>query len=153
MSYPVVQKRVPQKIYKEIHRNVPIVCVDVVITNGKEFLLMKRRNQPEKDTWWLPGGRVLKNELLEDAVARFLKKESGLKGKADDFLGFRELFSSPGYFPGINAHTIGFVFKVNVSANPRISLDQQHSKARWFSKINPSWHPYVKTFLKKASFT
>lgn len=152
-KYFVVRKKIPEKIYKEIHRSLPIACVDIVITNGKEFLLMKRRNQPQKGTWWLPGGRVLKNELLEDAVTRFLKKEIGLTGKTDNFLGFQELFFSPGYFPNINAHTIGFVFKVKISPNSRISFDKQHSEARWFSCIDRSWHPYVKKFLREASFT
>lgn len=139
-------------MYKEIHRNVPVVCVDIVITNGKEFLLMKRKNQPEKGRWWLPGGRVLKNESLKDAVARFLKKEAGIRRKAAHFLGFQELFFSPGYFPGINAHTIGFVFKAKISANSGIFLDEQHSEAKWFSVINRFWHPYVKRFLRRAGF-
>lgn len=151
-KYPVVREKIPIKMYKEVQRSLPIICVDVVITDGKNFLLAKRTNEPEKNKWWIPGGRLLKNELLKEAAARVLKQETGLKGNIGDFLGFQELFLSPGYFPDVTAHTIGFVFSAEVPAKSRIFLDKQHSKAEWFSKINPSWHPYVRKFLAEAGF-
>ncbi|MEK7546606.1 MAG: NUDIX domain-containing protein [Patescibacteria group bacterium] len=153
-TYKVIRKRkkIPDKIYREIRRVFPIVCVDVVITNGKKFLLAKRTNQPEKNKWWIPGGRILKNELLKDAAFRVLKQETGLRGKTAKFLVFDELFHSPGYFPGATAHNIAFVFKMNISGNKKFNLDSQNSEAKWFSKIEPSWHPYVKRFLKEAGF-
>lgn len=151
-KYTIVRKRIPEKIYREIHRSMPFIWVDVVAVSGKDFLLGKRTKQPQKGKWWFPGGRLLKNELLKDAVVRILKKEMGLKGKAEKFLGFYELFENPGYFKGINGHGIVFVFKVKTSKKSKISLDSQHSAASWFSKINPSWYPYVKKFLGEAGF-
>lgn len=151
-KFPAVGKKIPIEIYREIHRSLPVVCVDIIITDGKRFLLAKRSNEPEKNKWWMPGGRILKNELLKEAAARFLKKETGLRGKQYELLGFHEFFASPGYFPGINAHTIAFVFRVKAAGGSRIRLDGQHSEARWFSRVDKSWHPYVKRFLKKAGF-
>ncbi len=145
-------KKIPEKVYREIRRQMPIVCIDVVITDGKKFLLGKRKNQPEKGKWWIPGGRILKNESLQDAAKRVLRQETGLKAKSMKFLGFDELLHSPGYFTGMTAHNIAFVFEAKIGANAKVKLDSQNSKARWFSKINPSWHPYAKKFLKKAGF-
>ncbi len=148
--YKPVKKKIPEKIYRKIRRSMPLVCVDVVITDGKSFLLAKRTNEPEKNKWWIPGGRLLKNELLKEAAGRLLKQETGLKGKIDELLGFDEIFHSPGYFPGTTAHNVAFIFKANVSRNGKLKLDKQNSDAKWFSKINSSWHPYVKKFLREA---
>ena len=152
IRYSVVHKKIPVKIYKEIHRSLPIVCADLVVTDGKRFFLVKRKNKPEAGKWWFPGGRVFKNELLKEAALRFLKRETGLNVGAAKPLGFHEYFAAPGYFPGTNAHTISFVFTVKVSENSKFRLDEQSSGAKWFSRINPAWHPYLKKFLKEAGF-
>ncbi len=151
--YPLVHKKIPEKIYKEIHRSLPLVCVDIAVTDGSgRFLLVKRTNDPEAGQWWFPGGRILKNELLREAALRFLERETGLRGSVSALLGFHEYFAAPGYFPGMNAHTIAFVFTVNVKRNSTFRLDSQSSDAQWFSKINPVWDPYVRRFLKEAGF-
>lgn len=67
-------------------------------------------------------------------------------------MGFYEYFASPGYFTGINAHTIPFVFKAKVSRKAKVNLDKQSSDAKWFSKIEPSLHQYPKKFLKESGF-
>ncbi|MBI4085855.1 MAG: NUDIX domain-containing protein [Candidatus Liptonbacteria bacterium] len=149
-KYSVVRKRIPEKIYKEIHRSLPIVCTDLVVTDGKRFFLVRRKNKPEAGRWWFPGGRIFKNELLKNAALRFLKRETGLKGSKPSLLGFYEYFATPGYFPRISSHTVIFVFKIKASSNLKFRLDRQSSAAKWFSRINPAWHPYIKTFLRKA---
>ena len=39
---------------------------------------MLRNNEPTKDEWFTPGGRILYGETLETAVHRALKEEKGL---------------------------------------------------------------------------
>lgn len=151
-KFPVVRKKISEKIYKEIHRNLPIVCVDLVVTDGKKFFLAKRTNEPEKGKWWFLGGRVLKNEKLKEAVIRSLKREMGIGGKIEKFLGFHEFFLAKGYFPGMNSHMVPFLFRIKVDGKKGFRLDQQSSAGKWFSKIDPKWHPYLKKFLREAGF-
>lgn len=151
-TYPVIRKKIPEKTYREIRRSFPLVCVDVVIADGKKFLLAKRTNQPEKGKWWIPGGRILKNEFLKDAAVRLLKQETGLKAQSIQFIGFDELLHAPGYFPGTTAHNVAFVFKAKIAPRGKFKLDSQNSDGKWFSKIDRSWHPYVKKFLREAGF-
>jgi 8-oxo-dGTP diphosphatase len=59
------------------------VAVDAVVFgyNSKEglsLLLIKRDVEPFKNSWALPGGLVLDDEPLEDAVQRELKEEAGI---------------------------------------------------------------------------
>jgi 8-oxo-dGTP diphosphatase len=59
------------------------VSVDAVVfgydqEQGISVLLIKRRNEPFQKMWALPGGLVLNNESLDDAVNRELKEEAGI---------------------------------------------------------------------------
>jgi len=62
----------------------PSVTVDIVLFSFSRrelrVLLIKRNRDPFKNHWALPGGFVNKNERLEDAAARELFEETGLKG-------------------------------------------------------------------------
>jgi len=149
----VITAKVPEKLYREIHKYVPLPCVDIVVVAGKEFLLVKRKNKPEQDKWWLVGGRVLKNERLAEAALRKLKQETGLNGRVGKFLGIYEYFSKVGYFPGMNAHMIALDFVVHVNQKDRIRLDWQSSRFRWCRKIEPDLPPYVKEFLRPCRFS
>ena len=46
--------------------------------NGLSALLIQRNIEPFKGKWGIPGGLVLENETLEQAVARELKEETGI---------------------------------------------------------------------------
>jgi 8-oxo-dGTP diphosphatase len=59
------------------------VSVDAVVfgydqEQGISVLLIKRRNEPFQKMWALPGGLVLTDESLDDAVNRELKEEAGI---------------------------------------------------------------------------
>lgn len=59
------------------------LTVDAVVFGYDEgnisVLLVKRKFEPFKDEWALPGGFVLENENLEQAVERELAEETGVK--------------------------------------------------------------------------
>ncbi|HHH80313.1 MAG TPA: NUDIX hydrolase, partial [Thermoplasmatales archaeon] len=55
----------------------PSVTVDGIVTKNNEILLIKRKNNPFKGRWSLPGGFVNYGEKVEDAVIREVKEETG----------------------------------------------------------------------------
>lgn len=61
----------------------PALTVDMLVTrvvdSKLEVLLIQRLNPPFKDCWALPGGFVDMDETLEQAAARELVEEAGLK--------------------------------------------------------------------------
>ncbi|MBU0472982.1 MAG: NUDIX hydrolase [Bacteroidetes bacterium] len=61
-------------------KNLSIDCVVFGFENNKlELLLIKRKSNPSKDSWALPGGFVLKTETLDEAAVRILEENSNVK--------------------------------------------------------------------------
>jgi 8-oxo-dGTP diphosphatase len=57
----------------------PIVGVGAVIVEDGKVLLVKRRYEPLKGHWSLPGGMVEIGETLEAALTREMVEETGLR--------------------------------------------------------------------------
>ena len=56
----------------------PLVSIDLVVINHLgQALLGKRLNKPAKDFWFVPGGRIVKNESLADSFKRLTRDELG----------------------------------------------------------------------------
>ncbi|KAA0002406.1 MAG: NUDIX hydrolase [Thermoplasmata archaeon] len=83
----------------------PRLTVDGVIIKDKKILLIKRKNEPFKGKWALPGGFVEYGETVEDAVIREIKEETGLDTKIEKLLG---VYSDPVRDP--RGHTISIVY-------------------------------------------
>lgn len=123
-------KQINQELYNQILENMPIICVDgVIINENNEVLFLKRKNEPEKNKWWFPGGRILKNELLSDAIIRKMKEELDVNVDILSYLGFTETIFDSG--PNkIQVHTINFTFLLIIK-NGCLNLDNDHSTFIW----------------------
>jgi colanic acid biosynthesis protein WcaH len=58
--------------YRMIIQSVPICTVDLVIFNPEmtQTLLFKRQNKPLQNIYFTAGGRLFKNETLENCAIR-----------------------------------------------------------------------------------
>ncbi len=56
----------------------PLVGVGGVLIKDNKILLVKRKNEPGKGLWAIPGGLVEPGETLRDAVRREVKEETNL---------------------------------------------------------------------------
>ena len=57
----------------------PYVGVGVIVFRDKEVLLIKRKKEPNKGQWSIPGGKQIIGETLADAAKRELLEETGVK--------------------------------------------------------------------------
>ncbi len=88
----------------EGHR-IPKLTVDGIVVIDGRIVLVRRKNPPFKGELALPGGFVEYGEMVEQAVKREVKEETGLATKVDRLLG---IYSDPGRDP--RGHTVSAVF-------------------------------------------
>lgn len=69
---------------QSINYENPLPAAAAVVFNDKhELLLVKRKVEPRKGDWCLPGGFAELDEVPEAACLRELKEETGLKGRIE----------------------------------------------------------------------
>lgn len=140
---------IPQELYNSIIANLPIACVDIAIVYDEAVLLVKRRDDPAKGQWWLPGGRVLKGELMRDAAIRKAKEETGVKCFAGPIIHTAETLFPDGP-NGIPIHSINSCFFMYPAGSAfKVILDEHQSGYRWIKRIEKNLHPYVVKCLQK----
>lgn len=64
---------------KRVYPDHPVVGVGALILREDKILLEKRKNEPARGKWSIPGGVVEVGESLEDAVIRETLEETGLE--------------------------------------------------------------------------
>lgn len=110
---------------------LPILCVDVLVVYSEACLLLKRKNQPAKNHWWFPGGRLHKNESIKNAAHRKCKEEVNLSAKFIGIISIEETI-----FPKVNSmncdiHTVNICCQMNVEDISCISIDANHADYLW----------------------
>jgi ADP-ribose pyrophosphatase YjhB (NUDIX family) len=137
---------IPETLYREILRVLPILCVDIVIEGpAGKYLLVKRRNEPLMGEWWTVGGRVLQGEMAEDAARRKLKEEVGLEAGAMEFIGFYENCFDCNAFEAKPYHTVSLIYKtVFREMPPAPVLDSQSSDWMWADALPAHFVDHIK---------
>lgn len=132
-------KIIEEDLYKDIIHALPILCVDLLIKNSEgKYLLHLRDNEPLKNEWWVPGGRVHKEEKIHSA-SRKCKEELGLVITSWKIVGIyedtyeRNSFNTPTIFHGVS---IVLTASKDVDEN-QIILDEQSSKWAYRKKLPP----------------
>lgn len=136
--------------FKGIIQHTPLISIDLILRNEKgEVLLGKRVNAPAKGYWFVPGGRVRKNETLDDAFVRLVKEELGIESgitRADaKFLGVYEHFYEDCVFgEDVSTHYIvlAYEFSLNeldISTSPL----QQHELYKWWLEKHDFDEPMI----------
>ena len=101
--------KMEEKHLLEIIKETPLVSVDLIIRNPSEMVLLgKRTNRPAKGYWFVPGGRIIKNETINQALKRISKVEVGLdlSAEAPSLLGAYDHIYEDNFLNviGINTH-------------------------------------------------
>jgi len=110
----------------------PAVTADIALFRetgeGLEILLIQRKKEPFEGAWALPGGFVNENEKLEDAAARELQEETGLRARKLEQFG---AFGDPGRDP--RGHTVSIAFFGEVTGKGGGAAGDDASSLRWFA--------------------
>jgi colanic acid biosynthesis protein WcaH len=139
---------IDQDLYLKIREVMPTVCVDLIVTNPNgEYLLLQRKEEPAKGLWWIPGGRIHKNESWRDAASRKSMEELGVCLELVEFVSLEESM-----FPNVNYHTVNVTVHMAYNELDNLRIDSNHSKYRWEKHILDGLHEAVVNPLKKLGF-
>ncbi|MDR9500038.1 MAG: GDP-mannose mannosyl hydrolase [Hydrogenovibrio sp.] len=124
--------------FKNLVRNAPLFAIDLVVLNDSgEILLGQRKNAPAKGDWFVPGGRVHKNEPLADAFKRISQVELGQSFEFNQAwsLGLYDHFYDDSVFgKEISTHYVNAPYLIRQQNTQQLDLPtDQHQDYRWVS--------------------
>lgn len=137
--------KLDKQTFKTVIDKTPLISIDLVVRNctGK-VLLGQRLNRPAQGFWFVPGGRILKDEPLAVAFKRLTLNELGIELEIASarYLGLYEhfypdcIFTDEGKGVAVSTHYVVNGFEVVLpSAEKQTDSDlpdEQHDAYQWF---------------------
>ncbi|HFP9333021.1 TPA: GDP-mannose mannosyl hydrolase [Raoultella planticola] len=123
--------------FKNVIKNTPLISIDLIIQNEKsEYLVGKRNNRPARGFWFVPGGRIQKDESLDNGFARLTNNEIGIERMRNEsiFLGIFEHFYDDNFYDSaFSTHYIVLAYKISIISNGFVFPHDQHNEYQWMS--------------------
>lgn len=121
----------------------PASTVDIIVEEEGKILLVKRKRNPYKDIWAIPGGFIeYGKENLEEAAIRELREETGLVALSLEL--FR-VYSTPGRDP--RRHTISHVYIAEAKGKIKAGDDAKEAKFFPLSSLPPLAFDHTKILI------
>jgi colanic acid biosynthesis protein WcaH len=129
--------RLGREEFLEVVERTPLVSIDLIVRRSDgRVLLGKRTNEPAKGFWFVPGGRIHKNERLEAAFRRICEAELGkpFAISAAKFLGVFEHFYPTNFAsqPGTGTHYVVLAYELVTNDLGKSLPADQHGEFDWF---------------------
>ncbi len=129
------------------------IGINIIVLRDKKILLGKRKNIAFDGGWGMPGGHLENNEKLEQAAARELFEETGLKCDSFIFSNIVNQFNNEG------GHYLQIAFVAqNLQGEPVLSEPDKCHGWEWFdledlpeNLIEPH-KSNIEGFLKNRNF-
>lgn len=130
-------QRLDELTFKTVVASTPLISMDLIVrSRDDQVLLGLRTNRPAQGFWFVPGGRICKDETFEHAFVRLTEMELGkpLTLSKAKFLGpYQHLYSDN--FSGTQFSTHYVVLGYEIYGD--IALDnlpaEQHQHYRWWA--------------------
>jgi colanic acid biosynthesis protein WcaH len=145
-----------KEVFSTVIESTPLVSIDLIVKNNQnQVLLGKRNNRPAQGYWFVPGGRIYKDEKLSDAFNRITSDELGISYNLSDgkYLGLYEHFYTDNVFSEeFSMHYVVQGFELVTQSE--LKLDTiQHNSYQWFSVKellnSPDVHQHTKDYFIK----
>ena len=121
------------QIFKTVVDSSPLISIDILIKKDNKILLGKRVNKPAQDYFFSTGGRVHKNETIDNAMARVALNELNIDLKSTpEFIGVFEHFNDDSMYENVSTHYVNVAYEYEMKETPDLSTEQ-HYEYKWFS--------------------
>ncbi|EKT59803.1 MULTISPECIES: GDP-mannose mannosyl hydrolase [Providencia] len=130
-------QRLALNTFKTIVASTPLVSIDLVICNSKnQALLGLRNNRPAQGYWFVPGGRICKDETFDIAFQRLTLEELGIDYNINNamFIGhYQHLYQDNFSDDNFSTHyvVLGYLIKEDLGLS-KLPLEQ-HRNYQWWN--------------------
>jgi len=143
--------------FAEVIRLTPLVSIDLIVRSPQGRVLVgKRKHEPAKNTFFVAGSRITKNETLAGAFERIAREELGFPLRLDHskFRGAYEHFYPTNRFEaaGFGTHYVVLAYEVTLDAEPKSLPLDQHGEYAWMTVAellaSPEVHDNTKAYFR-----
>lgn len=144
--------------FRTIVDTTPLISIDLLVRDAAGRILVgKRVNRPAQGFWFVPGGRILKNETIADAFFRLTENELGKRTdiRSARYLGLYEHFYDDSIFSdeglAVSTHYIVNGFEIHLPENQQSLPYEQHNEYLWMTeddfRHDPGVHIHSRWYL------
>ena len=141
--------------FVQIVAATPLISLDLIVRNDQgQVLLGRRLNRPAQGYWFVPGGRVRKNEPLDAAFLRLTQEELGFATSRECacFLGTYEHFYTDNFSgDDFSTHYVVLGYELAWLGHQDSLPVNQHDQYCWFGMDellqDPSVHQHTKDYF------
>jgi colanic acid biosynthesis protein WcaH len=139
-------------VFKTVVDSAPLVSVDILLKKSNKVLLGKRVNKPAQGYFFSTGGRINKNETIDNAMARVALNELNIELKSiPKFIGVFEHFYDDSIYKDVSTHYVNIAYEYEVEEIPDLPTEQ-HSEYKWFAidelLESKQVHKYTKNYFR-----
>lgn len=136
-------------------RILPLVSIDLVVRDPEGRVLVGcRTNRPARGSWFVPGGRVRKDERLDEAFRRVSAGELGREVARSEarFLGvFEHHYPDNAGGEDFSTHYVVLAHELDWPEGAELP-EEQHSAWRWMSdeelRADPEVHENTRAYAR-----
>ena len=138
--------------FKTIIDSAPLISIDILLKKDNKFLLGRRVNKPAQGYFFSTGGRINKNESIDNAMARVALNELNIELKSiPKFIGVFEHFYDDSIYKNVSTHYVNIAYEYEVDEIPDLPTEQ-HSEYQWFAidelLESKQVHKYTKDYFR-----
>ncbi|WP_028238974.1 GDP-mannose mannosyl hydrolase [Stutzerimonas azotifigens] len=143
--------------FRTVVAATPLVSIDLIVRRADGAILLgERLNRPAQGYWFVPGGRIRKNESLDLAFARLSEGELGRVFSRDRarLLGVYEHFYRDSVFgeqPDTHYVVLGYLIELGGGEDLE-PPHEQHGRYRWSTpqqmRADEQVHPHSLAYLE-----
>ena len=150
----------PAELFANVVAHAPLVAIDLIVTDPQGAVLLGlRNNPPAQGFWFVPGGRILKNETIDAAFRRIAENELGcvMPIAQSRLVGVFEHFYDVNFagVAGASTHYIVLAYHLQTEHRLFALSPQQHRRTIWMQpdqvKQHPLVHPYTQAYFELAT--
>ena len=138
--------------FETVINSTPLISIDLLVKKDNKILLGKRINKPAQGYLFSIGGRVYKNETIDNAMMRIAKNELNIELKLTPrFIGVFEHFYDDSIYQDVSTHYVNLAYEIKIEGTLNLP-SEQHNEYQWLTidelLKSKQVYKYVKDYFK-----